>query len=243
MYRIGTAGWTIPRASAERAAGEGSHLQRYARVFDVAEINSSFHRPHSEKTYARWAEQTPAGFLFSVKMPRTITHDARLRRSRAPLARFLGESAGLGDRRGPLLVQLPPSFAFDRRVAARFLDLLRAHHTGPVVWEPRHPTWFTPAADALLSSYEAGRVGADPARVPEAAVPGGWPGIIYYRLHGSPRVYWSNYPAEFLVNLESRLRAGAWCIFDNTAAGAAFDNALDLQALARAVPESARAVP
>src|SRR5687767_4510739 len=109
--------------SAPSFSQEGTHLDRYARLFMAAEINSSFHRPHAETTYRKWAERTPAGFLFSVKLPRTITHDLKLRRARLPLERFLGESAGLGNRRGPLLVQLPPSFAFDARVVARFLDL------------------------------------------------------------------------------------------------------------------------
>lgn len=209
--------------------GAGSHLQRYASVFTAAEINSSFHRPHAESTYRRWAEATPPGFLFSVKMPRVITHDSRLRRARQPLDRFLGESAGLGDRRGPLLVQLPPSFAFDRRVIARFLDLLRSRHAGAIVWEPRHATWFGGAADTLLASYEVARVAADPACAPGAESPGGWPGVIYYRLHGSPRPYWSRYAPAFIDALAARLPDAGWCIFDNTATGAALENALELR--------------
>jgi uncharacterized protein YecE (DUF72 family) len=224
--RIGTAGWTIPRASADRLPLDGTHLQRYARVFNAAEINSSFHRPHAEKVYREWAESTPPGFLFSVKMPRAITHDLRLRRARAPLEQFLAESSGLGDRRGPLLVQLPPSFAFDARVIARFLDLLRARYDGGVVWEPRHATWFTGQADALLARYQVARVAADPICAAGAGEPGGWRGLTYYRLHGSPRTYWSSYSADYISVLAARLAPGAWCIFDNTASGAALENAL-----------------
>ena len=95
---------------------------------------------------------------------------------RAPLERFLDETAGLGGKRGPILVQLPPSFAFDARVAGRFLTLLRARYEGPVVCEPRHATWASAAADALLSQHRVARVAADPALFPEAALPGGWPG-------------------------------------------------------------------
>ncbi|MGZ9032643.1 MAG: DUF72 domain-containing protein [Burkholderiaceae bacterium] len=83
--RIGTAGWSIPRARAERCASEGSHLARYARVLSCAEINTSFHRSHRYEVYARWAAQTPSGFRFAVKVPRAITHDQRLRESRALL--------------------------------------------------------------------------------------------------------------------------------------------------------------
>ena len=205
---------------------DGTHLQRYARVFNAAEINSSFHRPHRDTTYRKWAESTPEGFLFSVKMPREITHNLKLRRARLPLEQFLSESAGLGDRRGPLLVQLPPSFAFDARVIARFLELLRARHDGDVVWEPRHATWFTGKADALLAEYRIARVAADPPCAPAAGSPGGWTGLTYYRLHGSPRTYWSSYTPEFIGALAARLTAESWCIFDNTASGAALDNAL-----------------
>jgi uncharacterized protein YecE (DUF72 family) len=238
---IGTAGWCIPRASSHRFADEGTHLQRYARVLAGAEINSSFHRPHAAATYAKWAASTPAHFRFAVKLPRVITHDLKLRRARAPLERFLEESSGLGDKRGPLLVQLPPSFAFDRRVVSRFLELLRRLHAGDIVCEPRHPTWFTAPADALLVANEIARVAADPPPADGAADPGGWRGLVYFRLHGSPRKYWSRYEDGFVANLAQSLdsvpaSAGAWCIFDNTASGAAIENAVALDARMRNDP-------
>ena len=168
-----------------------------------------------------------------MKVPRTITHDQRLARARAPLQRFLDESHGLGVKRGPVLVQLPPSLAFDARVAGRFFTLLRSLHDGPVVCEPRHPTWFTSATDALLVTHQVARVAADPAVVPEAALPGGWRGLVYYRLHGSPRTYWSAYDDAALDALATTLQGHAetepWCIFDNTASGAALANAFALQ--------------
>ena len=231
---IGTAGWSIPRASAPHFGGEGTHLQRYARQLRCAEINSSFHRPHAEATYAKWAASTPAGFLFSVKIPRTITHDQQLRRARGPLERFLGESAGLGDKRGPLLVQLPPSLVFEPRVAARFFELLRHLHDGAVVCEPRHATWLSPAGESLLTRHRISRVAADPPTATGADLPGGWPGLIYFRLHGSPRKYWSRYTEEFVGGLARTLLTtpeptNAWCVFDNTASGAALENAWELR--------------
>jgi uncharacterized protein YecE (DUF72 family) len=227
-FRIGTAGWTITPGAARRLPQEGTHLQRYAGMLTASEINSSFHRPHREATYRKWAESTPAGFQFAVKVPRVITHDLKLRRARRPLEQFLGETSGLGDRRGPLLVQLPPSFAFDARLIARFLDLVRQRHGGPVVCEPRHATWFSPRADALLARFEVGRVAADPVCAPGADAPGGWPGLRYYRLHGSPRTYSSRYPSGFIASMAARLHPDDWCIFDNTAGGAALENALEL---------------
>jgi uncharacterized protein YecE (DUF72 family) len=200
-------------------------------VFPCAEINSSFHRPHAASTYVRWAAATPAHFRFSVKVPKEITHVRRLRQSRAPLERFLEETSALGRKRGPLLIQLPPSFEFDARVVGRFLSLLRSLYAGPLACEPRHPSWFD-RASTLLVRFEVARVAADPACVPAAGEPGGWPGLTYYRLHGSPRVYWSAYDQDALNRLAASVRArqsDAWCIFDNTASGAALENAWQLQ--------------
>ena len=120
--RIGTAGWSIPRAMAEGFPGDGSHMARYARVLNCAEINTSFYRSHRPEVYARWAAQTPSGFRFAVKLPRTITHDRRLRGSRAALERFVEEVSGLGDRLGVLLVQVPPSLIFEARPVRTFFD-------------------------------------------------------------------------------------------------------------------------
>ncbi|MEJ0100830.1 MAG: DUF72 domain-containing protein [Pseudomonadota bacterium] len=233
MIIIATAGWSIPRASAAHFAADGSHLRRYARTLRGVEIDTSFYRPHSSATYAGWASQTPRSFRFAVKLPRLITHDQRLRSARRPLQEFLGNVAAMGRRTGPLVVQLPPSLAFEARIARTFFTLLRAQYAGAVVCEPRHASWFEAAADALLARHRIGRVAADPAVVPAAAHPGGWPGIRYYRLHGSPRKYWSVYASERVAQWAEELRATprgteAWCVFDNTAAGGATANALQI---------------
>jgi uncharacterized protein YecE (DUF72 family) len=240
--RIGTAGWSLPREAAPSFPGEGTHLQRYARVMRCAEIDSSFHRPHRTDTYAKWAAQTPPDFRFAVKLPGAITHDARLRRARAPLVRFLDEAGGLGDRLAVLLVQLPPSFAFEARPVRNFLALLAELNAGraAVVCEPRHASWFTPAAERALAAARVGRVAADPARWPAAAEPGGWLGpagdgrdaVVYFRWHGSPRMYWSRYDTAWLAARARALakwpRESCWCIFDNTGGGGALPNALEL---------------
>lgn len=230
MIYIGTAGWSLYKA-AEAFPGDGTGLERYARVLRGVEINSSFYRSHARQTYARWAAATPRDFRFAVKVPQAITHEARLRRARRPLATFLEQVGGLGQRLGPLLVQLPPSLSFDPRVARTFFSLFRSLHDGPAVCEPRHASWFTARADAVLAAHRVGRVAADPVALPRAAEPGGWPGIVYYRLHGSPRRYWSVYDDAHLQPIAERLRGlargtTAWCILDNTAGGGALPNAL-----------------
>ena len=234
--RVGCAGWSLPRSEQEHFAAAGSHLERYASRFDAVEINSSFHRPHRPATYARWSASVPPSFRFSVKVPKAITHGLRLREAGELLETFLEEAGGLGDKLGCLLVQLPPSLDLDPAAAAGFFADFRSRSPVPLACEPRHPSWFDPEADALLRDLGVARVAADPARVPEAAEPGGWPELIYYRLHGSPRMYYSAYPEEYLAALALRLQADAaagrtvWCIFDNTTLGAATGNALDLRA-------------
>ena len=235
MVRIGTAGWTLPKNVQTHFPGEGSHLARYARRFDAAEINSSFYRPHRPSTYTRWADSVPDGFRFCVKVPKAITHVQRLVGTEGALDAFLAESAALRDRRSCMLVQLPPSLAFEPAAAGAFLAALRSRYAGDAVLEPRHATWFEAAADALLVAHRIARVAADPARVPAAAEPGGWPQIAYWRLHGSPHMYRSSYGDAWLDALATRLRQAAaqarevWCVFDNTTLGAAAANALSLQ--------------
>src|ERR1700733_604079 len=112
---VGTAGWSVPSRYAAELPPGGSHLERYARRLDAVEINSSFYRPHQRKTYQRWAWSVPAGFRFSVKLPKAMTHEQRLADCGALLDRFVSEVTGLGDRLGVLLVQLPPQLAFDGR--------------------------------------------------------------------------------------------------------------------------------
>ena len=237
MLFIGTAGWALPHMWRDRFPAGASNLERYAARFPCAEINSSFYKPHRRATYERWAASVPAHFRFAVKVPRAITHDQRLVAADVLLEVFLDEARGLGDRFGPLLVQLPPSLAFDVAIADEFFTTLRGLHGGDVVCEPRHATWFGAEPHALLLAHRIARAGADPACVAAAAAPGGWTGLAYLRLHGSPVMYRSSYETERLAATARLLRANAsawracWCIFDNTTLGAATGNALELAAL------------
>jgi uncharacterized protein YecE (DUF72 family) len=233
LVRIGTAGWTIPRFVADEFPAEGTGLERYAARFRAAEINSTFYRSHKPSTWARWREAVPADFQFAAKVPKAITHEAKLVGCEARLDAFVAEvTDGLGEKLGPLLVQLPPSLAFDADVAGSFFAALREWTDQPLVCEPRHVTWFEPEAEALLVYYRVARAAADPARHPNADVPGGWPKFAYWRLHGSPRMYYSSYDDAFLGDLAVAVRAHqgqAWIIFDNTTSGAAAANALRLE--------------
>jgi len=242
-HRIGCAGWSILSRHAALFGEGDSHLARYATRFNAVEINSSFYRPHAATTYARWAGSVPRSFRFSVKLPKAITHDARLRGAGDATSRFANEIAGLGQRLGGVLVQLPPSLAFDARTANAFFAMLRRRIVAPVACEPRHASWFEPRVDVIWMRYDIARVAADPARIPEAAQPGGEGRWAYWRWHGSPHMYYDSYDNERLRSLAAELRDAArpkrvpWCIFDNTTAGHAIANAARLQELL-ALPSS-----
>jgi len=236
-WYIGCAGWAIPSAHSALFRDGDSVLARYASRFNAVEINSCFYRSHQRKTYQRWAGAVPAEFRFSVKLPKLITHEQRLQRSGAALDRFVDEVGGLGANLGGALVQLPPSLEFDARVADTFFAMLRRRFPWPVACEARHASWFTVTSEAVLTRYRIARVSADPVLHRTAAVArdnGEW---CYWRWHGSPRVYYSDYSERALKTLVAdvfaAMAAGAspWIIFDNTAHGHATANAARLQTL------------
>lgn len=230
--RIGCAGWSI--ASAHRPLFEdgASGLERYATRFDAVEINSSFYRPHRRETYERWAGAVPVDFRFAVKLPKTVSHEARLVGTGALLDAFLDQALGLGPKLDCLLLQLPPSLAFDARVATTFFAMLRRRWAGGIACEPRHASWFAAAADTLWKRHRISRVGADPALLDQARHSTGIDALRYWRWHGAPRMYYSAYDddalramvAEVLRNTPTG--AEAWVMFDNTAHGHAVPNAL-----------------
>lgn len=232
---IGCAGWSIASAQQAHFPIDGSHLVRYASVLPAVEINSSFYRPHRPETYARWRDSVPDAFRFSVKLSRSITHERRLQGIDDVLARFLHECSQLRDKLGCLLVQLPPSLQFAPDLAARFFSALRAQTSVAVVCEARHISWFSPEAAATLAQHDIGQVFAGPpATAAQLTTPSAQ--TVYLRLHGSPEMYHSSYSEDFLDQVQQQLRRHqsdgrtVWCIFDNTASGAALPNALSLLA-------------
>ena len=231
--QIGTAGWSIPRQIADQFPVTGSGLERYAERFSVAEINSSFHRPHRLSTWQRWHDSVPPDFRFSVKLPKTITHQAKLQDCADLLTAFLAQAHTLAEKLAVLLVQLPPKLEFEPEVARHFFEHLSARTSALLACEPRHPSWFTDEADVMLADLKVARVAADPSIGDAAAAPGGWNGLAYWRLHGSPVIYRSSY-SDRIDDYAHRLLASAekaqptWCIFDNTASSAGAGDALAL---------------
>lgn len=215
MVRIATAAWSVPSKVAQHFASEGSSLSRYASVFDGAEINSTFYRRHRVSTFERWAAAVPACFRFSV---------------REPFRTFLDDIAPLASKLGPLLCQLPPSLIFDADDARRAFAVMRGGFEGQMVIEPRHSSWGSKVACGLLKAYRIEPVFADTAPVWQASDFAAPP--AYIRLHGRPKIYYSSYTGAEIAAFAALAGPESWCVFDNTASGAAVENALTMRALA-----------
>lgn len=236
-HRVGTAGWRVDRRLPVFRQ-EGIALERYASVFSAVEVNTSFYRRHRRDTWQRWHDAVPPDFRFSVKLVRTVTHERGLVGAAGELDAFFDDVAPLGTKLGAILVQLPPKLAFDPDIAARFLGAMRQRSAAPVFIEPRHASWATDEVSMLLAEHRVGRVLADPqgealraAAVAEES--------RYLRLHGSPKIYYSDYSEDALRHYAHLLAAGTgpgWCIFDNTASGAATRDALQFREMISASP-------
>lgn len=234
---VGCAGWAIPRQHRHLMEARDSALASYATRFSIVEINSSFYRSHRVETYARWSASVPGHFRFSVKIPKLISHELALRGCGSALNAFVNEISGLEDKLGRVLLQLPPSQRFDMRSASAFFRMWHRRSDVPLVCEPRHASWFSPAAEELFHRHGVSRVSADPRPVDTADTSrytARWP---YWRLHGAPRMYYSPYSEESLREFAEAAAAfrtpSPWIIFDNTAHSFAVANAARLQDLLR----------
>lgn len=233
---IGVAGWYIPSAQAHLMPDEGTHLQRYSRTFNAVELNRTFYALPRVPTVHKWVECVPESFRFSLKLSKKITHELKFHQAIPALKEFISLAHEFGEKLGPVLVQTPPSLEASDHVLD-FLEQFRELFDHPIVMEPRHPSWTNDTVDGRLRELRIARVAADPAKVPHLAKPGGDRSIAYFRLHGTPRIYWSAYTDEVLMEwaglVKEQLNTSedVWVIFDNTARDAAVPNALKMQEL------------
>lgn len=237
VIRIGVSGWTYapwrghfyPPDLVQR-----QELSFAARQFPSLEINGTFYGLQRPEVFRRWREAVPEDFVFAVKGPRFITHIKRLRDVHVPLANFLASGLlCLGPTLGPLLWQLPPTFAFDAGLIAAFLEQLpkdtqaaarlARHHDARLegraattadakrplrhALEIRHESFRTPAFVDLLAAHGVALVCADTVA---------WPRLmdltsdfVYCRLHGSTELYRSHYEDAALDIWAARARAWA----------------------------------
>ena len=181
MIWIGTSGYNYPEWKGHfYPAGlpAAKMLPYYAARFATVEINYTFYRMPAEKTLAGWAAATPDRFRLTLKAPRRITHDSRLRGVGDLTRRFCDLAAGLGPKRGALLFQLPPSFRKDVATFEAFLETLPPD--APAAFEFRHPSWF----DAeILERLRARRVALCVAESEKLSTPVAVTGdVAYFRL-------------------------------------------------------------
>lgn len=227
-----------------------SHLEYYASLFNSVEINRTFYQLPRPATMARWAAQTPAGFRFSVKLWKEITHVKELRYKPEDLQTFMQSVAPIGMKKGCLLIQFPAALQVEYATALERLlgdiTVLNPQPAWRIAIEFRNRGWYTPAIDALLHRYKAIPVlhdmpfkGEDPlqydhrfalrATLPAAA------GFVFKRYHGPKGDYKGSYPPAFLEKEAAIIREwlhqgkDVYAYFNNTAGGDAPKNAGILQ--------------
>jgi uncharacterized protein YecE (DUF72 family) len=235
--RIGISGWTYPPWRGTFYPDKLPHkneLKFAAGIFNSIEVNGTFYTLQKPASYARWAQETPDDFVFSLKGPRFLTHIRRLKDAEQPLANFFSSGLfALGRKLGPILWQLPPNFRYQPDLLERFLSLL-PHHTEQAALlakkhdsrmsgrsmtealfhqpirhaiEIRNDTFAVPEFIELLRKYEVALVCADTVE---------WPrrmditsDFVYCRLHGSEELYVSGYNDEALATWARRVVAWA----------------------------------
>lgn len=230
---IGTSGWHYPHWRGTFYPNDlpaSRWLEFYCNRLDTVEINRSFYRLPTRPVSAGWHDQTPDAFLFAVKAPRTITHLKKLKNASVPLERFTEALQGLGEKRGPLLFQLPPRWRVNPERLESFLELLPTDHR--CAFEFRDPSWHTPEVYALLERHGAAFCIYHMAGFTSPLV--STADFVYIRLHGPGGPYAGRYHRPALRTWAGRIAGwrsegkSVYCYFDNDERGYAVKNALEL---------------
>lgn len=209
-------------------------LEYYCRHFNTLEINSSFYRQPTIKTFSNWFDNSPADFLFSVKAPRTITHYKKFVSVSEELNVFYDTMAeGLGHKLGAVLFQMPPGFFYTRERLDLVISSMRTGYEN--VLEARHESWWNEAVFRDLAASGITFSGISyPGHLPDAIIQNNDP--VYYRFHGRPVLYKSAYPLaelEGFIKETSKGQKKTYVYFNNTWGGAALKNAQELIRLTR----------
>jgi len=229
---IGTSGWNYPHWRGvfyPTDCPKTRWLEYYAEQFPTVEVNATFYRLPKESTFEKWKNRTPEGFLWAVKANRYITHIKKLRDPEETLERFFPAVDRLGEKRAPILFQLPPSMVFDEPRFEEFSRTLPPSGYRYTV-EVRHASWLTDRFYMLLEKYAIALCISDTAgRYPyDETVTADF---VYIRLHGSRELYASNYTEEELQCWAEKIATwnrDAYVYFDNDYEGYAPQNALRL---------------
>lgn len=212
----------------------GDRLAFYTQHFDTVELNVTFYRMPAASAFRGWRDALPEGFVFAVKASRYLTHIRRLVDPEQPVE-FLMERAGeLGDRLGPILLQLPPSLEIDLERLERTLEAFGREVR--VAVEPRHKSWFVPQLCEVLRRHDAAFVLAD-RRGPITPLwsTSGW---TYLRMHqgsATPRPCYGDAALQSWVDRLGELPGGAggsgYVYFNNDHRACAVKNAAEFEAM------------
>lgn len=231
---VGTSGWQYkdwrgvlyPEGVPQRL-----WLEEYARRFRTVEVNNAFYRLPAAETFADWRRRTPEGFVMAVKASRYLTHIKRLRDPREPVRRLMTRAEALGDRLGPILLQLPPTLRADPAALDACLRCFPA--SVRVAVEPRHSSWWTAERPlrTLLEHHDAALCWADRASRPITPLwrTASWG---YLRLHAGAAHPFPHYGPQSLTSWSRRIHE-AWptadtdvyAYFNNDQGGAAVTDA------------------
>ncbi len=207
-------------------------LAFYAQHYDTVEINATYYRYFARTVFARWRDETPDAFRFTLKGPKEITHVKRLQDIDSELARFIDSTQDLKPKLSSLLWQFPYSFKYDnetKETLAAFLQKLPDDTKQAI--EFRHKSWFNEDVYALLNTHGAGFVVNDSSRFPAAEVITG--SFVYLRFHGPAQLYASSYSLEALKVWATKIRAwltqfDVYGYFNNDYGGRAIRNSIEL---------------
>jgi uncharacterized protein YecE (DUF72 family) len=220
---VGTSGWVYDDWRGDfypRDLPQRRWLEHYAAEFGTVEVNNAFYRLPRRETFEGWRDTLPHGFVVAVKASRFLTHIKRLTDPAEPVARLLGAATGLGDKLGPVLLQLPPTLRAD----AGRLDACLAEFPRDVrvAVEPRHDSWWTDEIRRVLERRHAALAWADRGSRPVTPL---WQTTSwgYLRLHEGGATPWPSYGRTALESWADRLRAfdDAYAYFNNDQHGAA----------------------
>jgi uncharacterized protein YecE (DUF72 family) len=230
---LGTSGWQYRDWRGRfypPALPQARWLEHYAERFRTVEVNNSFYRLPTAGTFASWRDRTPDDFVFVVKASRYLSHVKRLQEPEDPVDLLVERARHLGDKLGPVLLQLPPTLGVERDRLARTLARFSRHRVRVAV-EFRHPSWFDESVFDVLRAHDAALVVADrrSQRSPEATT-ASW---TFVRLHEGSATPWPRYGTTALASWAQRLAGEeAWVFFNNDPGAWAVANARSFGRLA-----------
>jgi len=232
VWKIGTSGWSYSHWKEifyPPHIIESKWLCFYSEHFDTVEVNATFYRIPNPKIFNNWYQKTPNNFIWAVKGSKFITHTRRLKDSKEPLLKLYTAVERLKEKLGIILFQLPPSLSFDRGLFLSFCENLDNAHQHAI--EIRHPSWIDTLVFEILKEYNIAFCLSDTAgRYPYHEVITA--DFIYVRLHGSKKLYVSEYSEDELQDWAKKIRnwgMPTYIYFDNDAKGFAIKNAKRLK--------------